>query len=186
MAKAAVLMATGYEEGETLTIVDILRRAGVECSTFYFGEDPWVTGMHGMQVKGDLPFGEEIKNYDILILPGGRPGGANLQANPDVIRMVQYFNENGKYIAAMCSGTVVLSDAGVIAGKKVTGYTGYEEKLIGGIFEHKVVVADQNLITSQGPATPFPFAYKIAEVLGKDVSQLKEKMLYSFAKGKEE
>ena len=39
MAKVAVLMAEGYEEGETLTIVDLLKRAGIECSTFSFGQE---------------------------------------------------------------------------------------------------------------------------------------------------
>ena len=183
MAKVAVLMATGYEEGETLTIVDILRRADIEVHTFHFGEE-FVTGMHGMKIKADKAFGEEVKDYDVIVLPGGRPGGANLQANPQVIEMVQYFDQHGKYVAAMCSGTVVLSDAKVITGKKVTGYTGYAEKLIGGIFQDDVVVADQNVITSQGPATPYPFAYKIAEVLGVDTSALRERMLYNFAGGK--
>lgn len=55
---------------------------------------------------------------------------------------------------------------------------------LSGIFDDQVVVFDQNVITSQGTATPYPFAYKIAEVLGKDVSNLKEKMLYNFAGGK--
>lgn len=183
MAKVAVLMAEGYEEGETLTIVDILRRAGIECHTFHFGEE-FVKGMHGMWIRADRPFGDEVNDYDVLVLPGGRPGGANLRANPQVIDMVRRFNREGKYIAAMCSGTVALADAGVIDGKRVTGYTGYEEKLTGGIFVHEVVVADQNIITSQGPATPYPFAYKIAEALGKDVSGLKEKMLYNFAGGR--
>lgn len=183
MSKVAVLMAEGYEEGETLTIVDILRRADIHCDTFSFKEK-FVKGMHGMIIKADKVFSNEIKEYDVLVLPGGRPGGANLKDNPEVIKMVQFFNENGKYIAAMCSGTVVLSDAKVIANKKVTGYTGYAEKLFDGIFEDTVVVADQNIITSQGPATPFPFAYKIAEILGKDVTDMKEKMLYNFAGGK--
>ena len=84
----------------------------------------------------------------------------------------------------MCSGTLVLSDAKVIEGKKVTGYTGYEDKLIGGQFVDEVIVFDQNIITSQGPATPYPFAFKIAEVLGKDVSEMKERLMYIFAKGK--
>lgn len=117
MAKAAVLMAEGYEEGETLTIVDLLRRAGIECYTFSFKEE-YVKGMHNMYVKADYVFNEAVKEYDMLILPGGRPGGANLKANPEVISMVQYFNENNKYLAAMCSGTVVLSEARVIDGKK--------------------------------------------------------------------
>lgn len=183
MVKVAVLMAKGYEEGETLTIVDILRRAQIECHTFSFGEE-FVEGMHHMFIKADKIFSEEVKKYDMLILPGGRPGGFNLRNNPDVIKMVQYFNEQGKYLAAMCSGTIVLSDAQVIEGKKVTGYTGYAEKLIGGIFQDDVVVFDQNIITSQGPATPYPFAFQIAEVLGKDVADLKERLMYHFAGGK--
>ncbi|ETT56205.1 DJ-1 family protein [Paenibacillus sp. FSL R7-269] len=183
MSKIAVLMAEGYEEGETLTIVDILRRAGLTCDTFFFG-NKLVKGMHGIYVEGDKPFGEEVKAYDMVVLPGGRPGGQNLKENPEVIAMVQDFNRNNKYIAAMCSGTVVLSDAKVIEGKEVTGYVGYAEKLIGGIFKDQVVVADQNLVTSQGPATPYPFAYKIAEIFGKDTSTLREKMLYHLAGGK--
>lgn len=183
MSKVAVLMAEGYEEGETLTIVDILRRADIQCDTFSF-KDKFVKGMHGIMIEADKIFNSEIKEYDVLVLPGGRPGGANLKDNPEVIALVQYFNDHNKYLAAMCSGTVVLSDAEVITGKKVTGYTGYAEKLIGGNFQEEVVVADQNIITSQGPATPFPFAYKIAEVLGKDVSVMKERMLYHFAGGK--
>ena len=171
MAKVAVLMIEGYEEGETLTIVDLLKRAGIECHTFYF-EDEFVKGMHNMLIKADKKFSEDVKDYDMLVLPGGRPGGANLRNHPDVIRMVQYFNDHHKYLAAMCSGTLVLSDAKVIEGKKVTGYTGYEDKLIGGQFVDEVVVFDQNIITSQGPATPYPFAFKIAEVLGKDVSEM--------------
>lgn len=183
MAKIAVLMAEGYEEGETLTIVDILRRLGLECHTFSFGEE-FVKGMHGMYVKADKIFSDEVKEYDAVVLPGGRPGGANLKANPDVIEMVRYFDRSDKLICAMCSGTVVLSDAKVITGKKVTGYTGYADKLIGGIFCEDVVVYDRNIITSQGPATPYPFAFKIGESFGKDVSELKRRLMYDFAGGR--
>jgi len=183
MARVAVLMAEGYEESETIVIVDLLRRAGIKCHTFGFGKT-FVKGMHQIYIKADKIFSDEIKTYDMLVLPGGRPGGDHLRSNPEVIQMVQYFNQMGKYIGAMCSGTIVLSDAKVIEGKKVTGYTGYQDRLIGGIFLEDVVVHDQNIITSQGPATPIPFAFKIAEVLGKDVSELKQRWMYHFAKGK--
>lgn len=183
MNKAAILMAPGFEESETLTIVDILRRAGLMADTFSFGAE-FVTGMQGMTIQADKRFGEEIEGYDMLVLPGGRPGGDNLRSNPDVLRLIRQFNEQGKFIAAMCSGTVALSDAGVIEGKHVTGYVGYEKKLAGGIFADRVVVRDGNLITSQGPATPYPFAYALAEALGADTRTLREKMLYNFAGGK--
>lgn len=183
MARAAVLMAEGFEEGETLTIVDILRRAGAECTTFSFNGE-WVKGMQGMYVKADRQFDESVRDFDVLVLPGGRPGGENLRTNPAVIDMIRWFHENGKYVAAMCSGTIALSDAGIINGVHVTGYTGYAEKLKGGIFTDQVAVCDQKIITSQGPATGYPFAYLIAEQLGYDVSGLKERMLYNFARGK--
>ena len=155
MGRVAVLMAEGYEEGETLTIVDLLRRGGLECQTFSFNNE-FVRGMHDMYVKADKLFNDEIKNYDMLVLPGGRPGGQNLLENQDVISLVQYFNEHHQYIAAMCSGTVVLEKANVIKGKKVTGYT----------------------------ATPYPFAFKILEVFGKDVTEMKERLMYNFAGGR--
>lgn len=183
MARVAVLMAEGYEEGETLTIVDLLRRAQIECHTFSFQEE-FVDGMHHMKVKADKVFNDEIKDYDVLVLPGGRPGGANLRNNPEVIEMVKYFNDYHKIIAAMCSGTLVLVTAQVIEGKKVTGYTGYAEKLTGGIFQDDVVVYDQNIITSQGPATPYPFAFQIIEALGQKTDEMKERLMYNFAGGK--
>ncbi len=183
MKKAAVLMAEGYEEGETLTIVDLFRRAGVECHTFSFGEE-FVKGMHGMYVKADKVFSDEVKEYDLLVLPGGRPGGMNLRENPKVIEMVRWFDGQGKYVAAMCSGTTVLEEAGVIRGRKVTGYTGYADKLKSGTFLEDVVVRDGNLITSQGPATPWPFAFLMAELLGGDAETVKERMLYRQAGGR--
>ena len=72
----------------------------------------------------------------------------------------------------------------MITGKKVTGYTGYDQKLIGGKFVDDVVVFDQNIITSQGPATPYPFAFKIIEVFKKDTIIMKERLMYNFAGGK--
>lgn len=183
MRRVAVLMAEGYEEGETLTIVDLLRRGGIECHTFSFNEE-YVKGMHGMYVKADKIFSEEIKEYDVLVLPGGRPGGQNLRENPEVISLIQYFNDHGKYLGALCSGTIALEVADVIKGKKVTGYTGYENKLLSGNFVDDVAVFDKNIITSQGPATPYPFAFKILEVLGKDVTEMKERLMYNFARGK--
>lgn len=186
MEKIAVLMAEGYEEGETLTIVDLLRRAGLVCHTFGFGGE-FIKGMHGMLIKADRNFSsEELREYDGVVLPGGRPGGANLKADPRVIQLVREFRTAGKLVAAMCSGTLVLEEAKVIDGRKVTGYTGYAEKLPSGVFSDEVAVADGSLITSQGPATPYPFAFKIAEYFGKseEVKTMKERLMYTFAGGR--
>lgn len=183
MARVAVLMAEGFEEGETVTIVDILRRAGLTCHTFGIGGEV-LTGMHGMRVRADEVFPGDVATYDMVVLPGGRPGGENLRTNPEVIACVRAFDQAGSWIGAMCSGTTVLAEAGVIEGKRVTGYTGYAEKMPGATFVEDVVVVDANLVTSQGPATPYPFAYAIAEVFGVDTGPLRERMLYTLVGGK--
>ena len=182
-AKAAVLMKEGFEEGETFSIVDILRRTGVECTTFHFGQ-PWVRGMHGMMLQADRPFSDEIEDYDAVVLPGGRPGGQNLKEDPRVIDLLRRWNKTpGKLLGALCSGTTVLAAAEVIEGKHMTGYTGYAEKLPGAVFENRVAVADQNLVTSQGPATGYPFAFKLAEALGYDTRVVESRLYYDYAGG---
>lgn len=182
--KAAVLMVEGYEESETMQIVDLLRRAGVTADTFRFQEDPFVLSMQGMVVRADKIFSDEVKDYDVIIVPGGRTAGAKLINNPEVMEMLRFFNDHGKLIAGMCSGTTVLKAADVIEGKKVTGYTGYAQKLTGAIFCEEVAVFDRNVVTSQGPATPYPFAFKIMEALGIDPNPMKQRLLYELAGGK--
>ena len=185
--KAAVLMKEGFEEGETFSIVDIFRRLGILCTTFYFDDSPWVKGMHQMMIKGDEQFSEAIEDYDIVVLPGGRPGGMNLKEDPKVIDLLQRWNQiPGKTLSALCSGTTVLKAADVVEGKHVTGYTGYAEKLTGAIFEEKVAVADQNLVTSQGPATGYPFAFKLAETMGYDTRIVRSRLMYDYAGGRDE
>ena len=78
--------------------------------------------------------------------------------------------------------TDMIIDLDIFIGNK--DYTGYQEKLHGGIFVDRVVVYDQNIITSQGPATPYPFAFQIIEALGKDTTEMKERLMYNFAGGK--
>ncbi|MBE6122908.1 MAG: DJ-1/PfpI family protein [Erysipelotrichaceae bacterium] len=184
MARAAVLMMEGYEESETMQIVDLLRRVNVETHTFCFQDDPWVKSMQGMTIKADKKFSDEVKEYDVIVVPGGRTSWQKFVDNKDVIDMLKWFNDNNKLIAAMCSGTKVIKAADVIEGKKVTGYTGYEEILTGAEFVHEVAVYDHNLITSQGPATPYPFAFKIMEALGIDPAPLKGRLLYGLAGGR--
>ncbi len=184
MTKAAVMMMQGFEESETVQIIDLLRRAGMTVDSFRFQEDPFVLSMQGMYIKADKIFSEEVKEYDVIVVPGGRESWTRFIANEEFINTLKWFNENNKKIAAMCSGTKVIKHADVIEGKKVTGYTGYESILTGAQFIHEAAVYDQNLITSQGPATPYPFAFKIMEAFDIDPSPLKERLKYALAGGR--
>lgn len=183
--KVAVLMPDGCEESETVQIMDLLMRAGLTCHSFATGTSCWVPTMQGMRIRADRSFGPEIADYDAIIVPGGRTAAAPLIANDEVMDTLQSFNAANKLVCGMCSGTTVLEAAGVLAGKRATGYTGYGAKLTSARFvADQVAVWDANVVTSQGPCTPYPFAFKVMEALGIDPQPIKDRLLYDKAGGR--
>lgn len=182
MKRAVVLLKEGFEEGEALFTVDVLRRAQIACDTVSMTGDEMVTGSHGIKIKADRLWGEDVKSCDMIILPGGMPGAASLRDDPEVIAAVQEFDQNpDKYLAAICAAPIVFGRAGITAGKKVTSYPGFSKELPGADYiEDKPVVIDGHMITSRGPATVLPFAYAVTEALGGDSEPLREGMMYHF------
>mgnify|MGYP001076531583 CR=1 FL=1 len=167
MKKVAVMLDDGFEEIEALTVVDIIRRANITCDMFSVSSME-VKGAHDIVVKADKLISEEVKEYDVIVLPGGMPGATNLRDNEEVIDLVKWFNDNKKIVAAICAAPIVLGKAGIIEGKKVTSYPGFEDELVKGSYLEEHVVVDGNIITSRGPATAMLFAYKILELLQCD------------------
>ncbi|MBR2744661.1 MAG: DJ-1/PfpI family protein [Clostridia bacterium] len=183
MKKVAILLADGFEEIEALTPKDVLNRAGIECKLISIKNDLFVTGANGVTVKADklLESNDNLEDFEMVVLPGGMPGAKYLAEDEHVLSILRKFNENKKYIAAICaSPALVLSRAGVTEGKKVTSYPGMENHLSNAIYVDEMVVQDENIITSRGPATALEFSYKIAEALGGNAEGLKAGMLYKY------
>lgn len=180
MKRIAVMLADGFEEGEALFIVDILRRAGFQCDgVSLVGE--MVRGSHDIVVKADKIISDEIKAYDMLVLPGGLPGATNLRDDERVIELVKVFDQNpDKFVAAICAAPMILERAGIIKSRTITSYPGekYTELLKEANYVEDIVAVDEHLITSRGPATTLPFAFALVDALGGDSSKLKEGMLY--------
>ena len=184
--EVAVLMVEGFEESETAQIMDLLHRVGASVKAYRFQDDEWVRGMQDLVLKSDDVFSQDnVSSADAIVVPGGRTAGAKLIANEEVLATLKAFDEKGKIVAAMCSGTTVAHAAGVLQGHRVTGYTGYDQKLTGTDFvADEVAVTDGNIVTSQGPATPYSFAFAIIEALGLDTEALKCRLLYHIAGGR--
>ena len=176
MAKVAVILANGFEEIEALTVVDVLRRANISCEMVGFEEQ--VTGSHDIQVTADRVFDGDLSDYDLLVLPGGMPGSANLRDNQALISEIQAFNQEGKKISAICAAPIALHQAGVLKDKYFTCYDGVQEQITDGTYQKQTVVVDGNLITSRGPSTALAFAYELVEQLGGDAESLRDGMLY--------
>ena len=177
--KVAVLLAEGFETMEALTTVDILRRSGVECHTFAT-KNQEVTTSHHITLKADKVFNEEIKEYDMVVLPGGMPGSVNLRDDERVINLLKEFNSNNKKIAAICAGPISLGKAGLSEGKNVTCYPGFEDQLGNCNYQEELVVVDGNIITGRGPAAAIPFAFEILKQIAPEkVEEIKKAMLFN-------
>jgi 4-methyl-5(b-hydroxyethyl)-thiazole monophosphate biosynthesis len=171
LKSALVLLAEGFEEIETCTIIDVLRRCNVHVVTAGLTPSP-IMGGHGVSIVADEGV-EEVssEDFDAVICPGGAPGFQNLRNDKRVLNLIRKAFQKGKLVAAICGAPVVLSDAGVLAGKECTIYPGMEKELEEGSGRPKkdAVVIDGNIITSRGPATAFQFALALGEELaGKE------------------
>ncbi len=179
--KIIVFLAEGFEEVEAITVIDYLRRVGVDVDTVSITEQNEVEGAHSIKVIADLLI-DDIKqeDYDGLVIPGGMPGATNLRDEKKVIDIVKKMNGGNKLIAAICAGPIVLEKAGVISGKKVTSYPGFDKELLSANYTEEKVIKDGNIITSRGPALAVDFAIEIVGYLlcDKRAEALKKDILY--------
>lgn len=162
MCKVAVFMADGCEEIEGLTVVDLLRRAGIETDMVSIKESLDVTGSHGIVFMADKCFQEAaFDDYEGFVLPGGKQGTNNLAASAFVGDTMKRAFKAGKLVAAICAAPSVLGGLDILAGHKATCYPGFEDKLTGAKCVTKSVVRDENVITSRGMGTSIEFALEI-------------------------
>lgn len=161
-----VHLADGFEEIEALTVVDVLRRADIAAKTVSVTGDKTVRGAHDIKVAADLLFEEaDYDNCEMIVLPGGMPGTANLAKHEGLAKQLNAFAQSGKWLAAICAAPSVLGRMSLLKDKHVTSYPGYENQLIGAIYSEERVVRDGKLITSRGPGTAIEFSLELVMLL---------------------
>lgn len=181
MSKLGIFMADGCEEIEGLTVVDLVRRAGIEIEMISVSGEKNVTGSHKIAFQTDVSKADaDYASYDGIVLPGGMPGTTHLMEDDTVNRVIKEFATSGKLVAAICAAPSVLGNAGLLEGKKATCYPGVESKLTGADFVTDPVAKDGNIITSRGLGTAIEFAAEIvAYLIDADAAKsLKESIVY--------
>lgn len=168
MAKSVlVLLAEGFEEIEAVTAIDVLRRAGAEVVAAGLTEGP-IAASRGVRILPDAPLDDVLdRDFDLVVLPGGMPGAANLRDDPRVARLVaNQISKPDRVLGAICAApAVVLSSLGLLRGRRATGHPNFAEKIRDTERADGRVVVDGNLVTSKGPGTALEFALKLVEVL---------------------
>ena len=164
--QVSVFLADGFEEIEGLTVVDLLRRAGITVTTVSITGASLIHGAHGIDVQADKLFEEmNYENQDMLVLPGGMPGTLNLGKHNGLEQLLKEFDKQEKYIAAICAAPSVFGQYGFLKGKKATSYPGFEEQLEGATYMTEAVVVSEHIITSRGMGTAIDFSLALIEQL---------------------
>jgi len=167
MASALVPLAQGCEELEAVTIIDLLRRAGIEVVTAGLDKLP-VTASRGGVLIPDTTLEDAInREFDMVVLPGGLPGADHLDQDPRIQTLLKKMAASNKYTAAICAAPKVFASAGLLEGKRATSFPGTLEKLnlTNTTLAAEPVIVDGKVITSRGPGTAMDFALTLIECL---------------------
>jgi len=165
MANVLVPLAQGCEEIEAVTVIDILRRAGITVVSAGLDDQP-VHASRGVMLIPDTTLDDALKqNFDMIVLPGGQPGSNNLKADVRITSLLQKMTQQGKYVAAICAAPSVLASAGLLDGKKATSFPGALDIYPQVLLQSLAVAEDDIFITSRGPGTAMDFALTLVERL---------------------
>ena len=173
MAAVLVPLAQGMEELEAVTVIDLLRRAGIEVVTAGLDAGP-VTGSRGTVVIPDTTLDAALeRKYDMIVLPGGLPGATHLEQDPRIVSLVREMAGEDRFTAAICAAPRILARAGVLEGRRATSFPGVLDPAQWPRVrqENRAVVTDGKVITSRGPGTAMDFALELIGLLAGRVKR---------------
>lgn len=158
------LMPVGFEEIETVTPIDLLRRAGAEVVVAALQAPLAVRGRSGITVQADALLADvESDAFDLLLIPGG-PGVKTMREDGRAMRLAARFASQFRPVAAICAAPVILADAGLLAGRRFTAHFSVHVELHGALGTERVV-EDGVIITSRGAGTAVDFGLALVRRL---------------------
>ena len=166
MAVVLIPLATGFEEIEAISIIDVIRRAEIEVIIGSVDGKSEVLGAHGVTVKTDKSIQDiSADTLDMIILPGGWGGTKILAQDEKVQSLLKEMDAKGKHIGAICAAPFALDRAGVLK-ERFTCFPSVEDEIKNSGYDAtKAVISDKNILTSRGPATAICFALEIVKTL---------------------
>ncbi|EAQ64237.1 putative protease [Marinomonas sp. MED121] len=193
MPSVLVPIANGSEDIEAITIIDVLRRGGVEVVVASVHDSLQITAARGSKIEADVLLSEletyvfedgshysvgealdENVMFDAIALPGGIPGAEHLRDSELLVDILEKHDIHDAILAAICAApALVLGTHGFVMDKQATCYPGFEDGLTGAQYvADQPVVMDENIMTSQGPATAMVFSLSLlANLIGYEKTQ---------------
>lgn len=151
--RVAILVEDLYEELELWYPLLRLREAGADVLVVGTGAQEVYKGKHGYPVEAEATVaGLSVEDLDAVAIPGGYAPD-RMRRCPALLDLVRQAVHSGRVVAAIGHAGWVLASAGVLSGRKVTGYASIKDDLVsaGARYMDRAVVVDNNLITSRQP-----------------------------------
>jgi len=167
MKKVLVPLAPGFEEIEAITVIDILRRAGVDVTVAGTQSGSIEASRKTKHIPDCTLADVHAEDFDMLILPGGQPGATNLRNDARLRQIIETLRAKNRHIAAICAAPTVLSACGILKDRSATSHPTVRAEVAAGAKEisDQRVVVDGPIITSQAAGTAMEFAFKLVEIL---------------------
>ncbi|MBP7869499.1 MAG: DJ-1/PfpI family protein [Candidatus Hydrogenedentes bacterium] len=181
MKRVLVPLAAGCEELEAVTLVDILRRGGLQVTTAALKAGP-VTASRGVILVADMVLQDAMNGdlFDLVAIPGGMEGSLALMECKPFLAYLRRMAQEGKLVGAICAAPMILGKAGLLDGIRFTAYPGVLEtnQFPNATYTGTAVEEDNGITTSRGPGTALDFALALLETLeGKESRNVVEKQL---------
>lgn len=162
-----ILLGSGFEEIEAITVFDILKRAGADLELVSVTGSLQVSSARNLVVQSDTLIDEVIdKKYDMIVIPGGMGGVRRIVNSPSAKKLLQNARLLNTTIASICAGALVLDKFGLLSDNtRYTCYPGVEQEMTTGKYVDEDVVVDGQFVTSVAPGTADNFAFKLVERL---------------------
>jgi protease I len=167
--KVLLLAENLYQDLEIWVPYYRLKEEGAEVTVVGSGSSRTFTGKYGYPIEVDKEAKEiDVSLYDGVVIPGGYAPDM-MRRYPEMVRIVREAHQKGKVIAAICHAGWMLVSAGILKGKKVTGFFAIKDDLInaGATYVDEEVVRDGKLITSRKPDDLPAFCRETVEALAR-------------------
>ena len=165
--RALITLAEGIDDLQSVTLIDVLRRANVEVVVASIEARRMLTCARGTRLTADAMLVDVLAQpFDLIVLPGGAVGGKHLAAHQPLQQLLKDQAAAGRLFAAIAeSSALALQAFGVLRQRRMTCLPAVSQQLLGCTFVDQPVVVDGNCITAQGSAAALAFALQLVEQL---------------------
>lgn len=199
MKKILIFLSNGVEILEVAPFIDIFgwnsvvgdKKNLIKIETFSLRENIECTWI--LKIKPQIVISKEedidIDQYEALIIPGGFGmsgffiDGKNLK----IQNIIKKFVEKKKIVIGICTGAILLGEAGVLKNKKATTYFLDNERYFKQLKKFEAIplkeriVRDENIFTTANPKSALEMAFILLEILTdeKNMNLIKLNMGYN-------